>query len=158
MIESNSPSSFLGSGLPHVLAQIAKAVHEAVPFTRPEVVRLEGDAEGVRMQVGPSGYLLLTYAEGRWMCRDVHLDAETGEPDTSPLVQRLMRESHRPLPVSDPRDLSDVVHGFLRRAIAGWDVTAEHDSAQEHERKFAVEALSKSSQILNRRAPKKPQP
>jgi hypothetical protein len=155
MTEPNSPSSFLGRGAGHVLAQIAQAVHEAVPFTRPEVVRLEGEAEGVRMQVGPSEYLLLMHSDGRWMCRDVYLDAETGEPDTSPLVQRLMRESHRPLPVSDPRDLSDVVHGFLRRAIAGWGVTAEHAFAKEHERQFAAEALSKSSHILKRRRPKK---
>lgn len=154
MTETNSPSSPWGSGLGRALSRIAQAVHEAVPFTRPEVVRVDGDAEGVRMQVGPSAYLLLMHAEGRWMCRDVYLDAETGEPDTSPLVQRLMRESYRPLPVSDPRDLSDVVHGFLRRAIAGWGVTAEHDSAEEHERQFAVEALSKSAQILNRRPPK----
>jgi len=155
MTEPNSPSSFRDPGLGHALARIAQAVHEAVPFTRPEVVRLEGDADGVRMQVGPATYLLLTHAEGRWMCRDVYVDAETGEPDTSPLVQRLMRESHRPLPVSDPRDLSDVVHGFLRRAIASWGVTAEHDSAEEHEREFAADALRKSSQILNRRRPKK---
>lgn len=155
MTEPNSPSSYRGSGAGPALPRIAKAVHEAVPFTRPEVVRLEGDAEGVRMQVGPSEYLLLMHAEGRWMCRNVYVDAETGEPDTNPLVQRLMRESHRPLPVSDPRDLSDVVHGFLRRAIAGWGVTAEHDFAQEHERQFAAEALSKSSHILKRRPPKK---
>lgn len=154
MTEPNSPSSFRGRGAGRALAQIAQAVHDAVPFTRPEVVRLEGDAEGVRMQVGPAEYLLLMHTDGRWMCRDVYLDAETGEPDTSPLVQRLMHESHRPLPVSDPRDLSDVVHAFLRRAIAGWGVTAEHDFAQEHERQFAAEALNKSSHILNRRTRK----
>jgi len=155
MTEPNASNSFQGPRSSHALAQIAQAVHEAVPFTRPEVVRLEGDAEGVRMQVGPSEYLLLTHADGRWMCRDVYVDAETGEPDTSPLVQRLMRESHRPLPVSDPRDLSDVVQGFLRRAVAGWGVTAEHDSAQEHERQFAAEALSRSSKILNCRPQKR---
>ena len=155
MTEPNSPGSFRGPGLGHALSQIAQAVREAVPFTRPEVVPLEGDTEGVRMQVGPSEYLLLMHAEGRWMCRNMYVDAETGEPDTNPLVQRLMRESHRPLPVSDPRDLSDVVHGFLRRAIAGWGVTAEHDFAQEHERQFAAEALSKSSHILKRKFPKK---
>jgi len=156
MTDPNTPSRSRGHGSAGSLRQIAEVVHEAVPFTRPEVVRLDGDDHGVRMQVGPREYLLLMHTDGRWICGDVYIDPETGEPDTSPLVQRLTRESYRPLPISDQRNLSDVVSAFLKRAIAGWSVTAEHAHAQEHERQFAADALAKSSQILGRRSPTGP--
>jgi hypothetical protein len=140
------------------LSRIADAVRDAVPFARPEVVRSdEGRGEGVRIQVGPDQYLLLMHVDGQWTCGDVYINAETGEPDTSPSVRRLMRESNRLLPVSDPEDLSDVVHRFLRRAITGWSVTAGHAFVTEHDRQFAVEALSRlDSRLLEHRPPVNP--
>ena len=154
MSDPHNSSRSRGRSSARSLRQIAQVVHEAVPFTRPEVMRLDGDVDGVRMQVGPREYLLLMHADGRWVCGDVYVDPETGEPDTNPLVQRLMQESYRPLPISDQRNLSDVVDAFLKRAIAGWSVTAEHAHAKEHERRFAADALTKTSQIPSRRPPK----
>lgn len=156
MTDPKNSSRSRGRGYARSLRQIAQVVHEAVPFTRPKVVRLDGHGHGVRMQVGPREYLLLMHADGRWICGDVYVDPETGEPDTNPLVQRLMLESYRPLPISDQRNLSDVVNAFLKRAIAGWSVTAAHEHAKEHERQFAADALAKSSQILTRRPPTNP--
>jgi hypothetical protein len=95
------------------------------------------------MQVGPIQYLLLVPADGQWRCGDLYINAETGEPETNPSVRRLMRESYRPLPVSDPEDLSDVADRFLRRAITGWGVTAGHAFVTEHDRQFAVAALDR---------------
>jgi hypothetical protein len=142
MTGRNSHSTFRHRRSGDALARIVDTVRETAPFTRPEVVRLDANAEGVRMRVGPNVYLLLTPVDGQWMCRDVYVNTETGEPESSPLAQRLMLESQRPLPVSDPRNLSEVAHRFLRRAVAGWEVTAGHASAKEHERRFAAEALS----------------
>lgn len=156
MTDPNNFSRSRGRGSPRSLRQIAEVVHEAVPFTDPEVVRLDGDGQGVRMQVGPREYLLLVHADGQWICGDEYVDPDTGEPDTNPLVQRLMQESYRPLPISDQTNLSEVVDAFLKRAITGWSVTAEHAHAKEHERQFAADALTKSSQILTRRPPTKP--
>jgi hypothetical protein len=156
MTDPHNSSRSRGHGSARSLRQIAQDVHEAVPFTRPEVMQLDGDGDGVRMQVGPREYLLLMHADGRWVCGDVYVDPETGEPDTNPFVQRLMQESYRPLPISDQGDLSEVVDAFLKRAIAGWSVTAGHAHATEHERRFAADALNKSSQLLTRRPPTNP--
>lgn len=156
----NSPQTPVGrrwSGDP--LARVADAVREAAPLARPEVVRSEGQAEGVRMRVAPDQYLLLQIVDGQWMCRDVYVDADTGAPDTSPAAQDLMRESHRPLPVSEPGDLSEVADRFLGRAIAGWRVTAKHRFSSERERQFAAEALSQlSSPVRDPKPSKKPSP
>jgi hypothetical protein len=149
----HTPVSRRGSG---DLARVAEAVREAAPLTPPEVVRSEGQAEGVRMRVAPDQYLLLQIVDGQWMCRDVYVDADTGEPDKSPSAQRLMRESYRPLPVSEPRDLSEVADRFLGRAIAGWRVTAKHKFASEHQRQFAAEALSQLSSHVREPKPSRP--
>lgn len=150
-----TPASHGRSGDP--LARVADAVREAAPQARLEVLRSEGPAEGVRLRVAPDQYLLLQLVDGQWMCRDVYVDAGTGAPDTSPAAQHLMRESHRPLPVSEPGDLSEVADRFLGRAIAGWRVTARHKFSSERQRQFAAEALSQlSSPVRDRRPSKKP--
>jgi hypothetical protein len=143
MAEHRVPAEILGPGSGRVLLRIAEAVRDAAPFVLVDVVQFDGDVHGVLMQVGPSQHLVLVRTGGRWMCRDIYLDAETRELDTDPLSRRLMRESYRPLPVTDPRDLPQVAHRFLKRAITGWKVIVEHEYAQDHERRFAADALAK---------------
>ena len=153
----NSPRTPVSRrGSADALVRVANAIREAAPLTRLEVVRPEGQAEGVRMRVAPDQYLLLEIVDGQWMCRDVYVDADTGVPDTSPSAQRLMRESYRPLPVSEPRDLSEVAARFLGRAIAGWRVTVKHKFASERQRQFAAEALSQLSSHVRDPQPSKP--
>jgi hypothetical protein len=137
------------------LSQIASAADRAAPFAHPEVVRLDGGLEGVRMQVGRHQYLQLTLVDGRWMCQDVYVDGATGESDADPLTQRLMRESYRALPVADSRDLADVARRFVRRAVTGWRVTAQHALATEREREWAAEALGRLGAEVSDRRPKR---
>jgi hypothetical protein len=142
MAEANFTGEIRGRGSSRVLLRIAEAVREAAPSIRPEVVRLGESVQGLLIQVAPSQHLVLEHADGQWTCHDMYIDEETGEPDADPLLRRLMRESRRPLPVSDPRDVSEVAHRFLRRAITAWNVTVEHEFTQERERQFAAEALA----------------
>jgi len=125
---------------PRALPRLADALYDLASFTQPEVVRLAG-SDQLRLRRGPREFLVVWAQEGEWARASVYIDPDTGEPDTSPFMQRVMRDSAGPLWPGPAGDLGGVVMAITELLIRQWHFQREDRFVTDEEKEFSTRAL-----------------